>query len=142
MKQIYPLLFAAVLTTGCSKDVFKRYDKRIIGTWELVDVDNRGIGGDQDRLPFRGGTFTFSGNGDLTYIDPETGTVFNGDWNLDRLDNNDDEVIRVLSIHAVDFNTQAFKSELFEDVRFTGTNRFNAFIYSGLHVYVFRFRRK
>jgi hypothetical protein len=141
MKKLYPLLFLALLWAGCSKDFLKRYDKRIIGTWELVDVDSRGIGGDTERLGFRDGSFVFSDDGILTYTDPETGVVYNGSWDINRITRRDGEVMRILDIHVTDFNTQESKSELFEEMEFTGTDRFKAFIHSGLHTYVFKFKR-
>lgn len=141
MKKLYPLLFVAFLLSGCSKDFLKRYDKRIIGTWELFDVDRRGLGGDIDRLGFTGGSFVFSDNGRLTWTDPETGELYEGVWDIDRINNTEGSNIRIMSIHVTNYDTQETRSELFEEIQFTGTNRFRAYIYSGLHRYVFRFRR-
>ncbi|RYY55321.1 MAG: hypothetical protein EOO09_10845 [Chitinophagaceae bacterium] len=141
MKKLYPLFLLTLLLSGCSKDFLKRYDKRIIGTWELYDVDRRGLGGDLDRLGFTGGSFVFAEDGRLTWTNPETGAVYTGVWDIDRIDNTEGSAIRIMNIHVTNFSTQETRSELFEEMQFTGTDRFKAFIYSGLHRYVFRFRR-
>ncbi|MEI9807658.1 MAG: hypothetical protein WDO16_07135 [Bacteroidota bacterium] len=54
MKKIYILgiVFFLGLLYGCSKDFLKSYDKRIIGTWRISDVNRVGLGGDADNLPF------------------------------------------------------------------------------------------
>jgi hypothetical protein len=153
MKKLYPLILVCVLSTACSKDFLKSYEDRIEGTWRLVDVDRRGIGGSIDNLPFQDGEFVFSEGGGLKYTN-NAGTVYQGSWDISRewrdngcyTDNNgnyncDDREVKTLSIVAVDFATQQIRSENFEEMEFTGTNRFNAYIYSGLHTYVFRFRR-
>jgi len=142
MKKFYPFLFLTLLVAGCSKDFLKRYDKRIIGSWDLADVDSRGIGGDTERLGFRDGRFVFSDEGRLSYTDPETGAVYTGSWDINRINAGDGEVLRVLDIHVTNFDTQESKSELFEEMQFTGTDRFKAYITSGLHTYVFKFKRR
>ena len=141
MKYFYLLAFAALLTAGCSKDFLKRYDRRIIGTWDLIDVDSRGIGGNTQHLPFRNGTFVFSDQGQLAYTDP-TGIAFNGYWEINKNTRQNDETIRTLVVNATNFTTQEVRYEFFENMQFTGTNRFSAYIYSGAHTYVFRFRRR
>src|SRR4051812_19974427 len=98
MKKLYPFLVAVLLTVGCSKDFLKRYDRRIIGTWDLVDVDNNGQLGSTNGLPFRDGRFVFSDEGSLTYTDPGTGAVYDGSWDLNRVDEREGRVIRILSI--------------------------------------------
>ena len=141
MKKLYPFLVCSLfLAAGCSKDFLKSYEDRIEGTWQLVDVDRQGFGGSISNLPFQDGEFTFSEGGGFTYTNG-AGNVYKGSWDIDRDWIRDDERIRSLSIVAVDFNSQEVRSENFDEMRFTGTNRFNAYIYSGAHTYVFRFRR-
>jgi len=62
VKNIYTLsiLLSLVLFSACSKDVLKKYDKRIIGTWRITDVNRVGLGGNTDNLPFTDGNFTFN----------------------------------------------------------------------------------
>ena len=68
---------------GCSKDFLKSYDERILGTWQLTDVDRVGFGGNTANLPFTGGTFNFKDGGVLIFTDP-SGTVFNGTWDIEK----------------------------------------------------------
>lgn len=154
MKKLYPCLLLFCLITGCSKDFLKRYEKRIQGTWQLVDVDRRGLGGSIDDLPFADGQFVFSEGGGMVWTNP-AGDVYNGSWDIQRrrvstgcnTDDNgnthcSDREIKILSITAVDFNTQRVKTEYFDEMEFTGTDHFKTYVHSGLHTYVFRFRRQ
>jgi hypothetical protein len=69
MKKIYFASLALLTLTACSKDFLKRYDDRIQGSWYISQVKRLGIGGDFNDLPFREGSFTFNGDGTLTYTD-------------------------------------------------------------------------
>jgi hypothetical protein len=156
MKKLYFLSFwcTVFLFVGCSKDFLKRYEDRIEGTWELTDVDRLGWGGSTSGVVFRDGLFTFSENGGLEYAS-SSGQVYQGSWNMRRdwvrgqcyTDENgnyecDDRYVRSMHITAVDFANQDVRSEYFDEIIFTGTNRFKAYIYSGSRSYVFRFRRQ
>jgi len=156
MKKIYLLilLLSTLVFSGCSKDFLKRYEKRIEGTWDLIDVDRIGFGGSTSDVTFRDGRFTFSENGDLEYINA-SGQVYQGSWDIRRdwvsgqcyTDENgnsecDDRNVKSLHITAVDFTNQDVRSEFFNEIIFTGTNRFKAYVYSGVRSYVFRFRRQ
>lgn len=156
MKKIYPILIIiclGLLQAGCSKDFLKSYDKRIHGSWKIIDVDRVGIGGSISSLAFKEGTFIFTDDGKLEYTD-NAGETYNGSWNIrkKRITGNcstnengsrncDDKTVQSLSITAVNFTTQDVKSEFFDDLQFTSTNRFKAYIYSGTKTYVFRFLR-
>jgi hypothetical protein len=141
MKKLYFLLLPAlfILAAGCSKDFLKPYDDRIEGgTWELYDVKSFGVGGGYS-LPFTTGRFKFFGNGELEYTDGQ-GNLYEGSWNI-RKENYSDETLRRLIITAVDFNSQHVLSETFDDMQFTSTDRFKAFVYAGARTYTFKFRR-
>lgn len=141
MKKIYTLALICFLFAGCSKDFLKRYEDRVEGTWRLVDVDRNGIGGTLNHLPFTEGQFIFTDGGGLRYIN-QAGTVYNGNWDIRRQWNGrDDDRVKTLRITAVDFSSQDIKSEFFHKIVFTSTDRFIAYIYSGAHTYIFRFRR-
>jgi hypothetical protein len=133
------LFLPVVLFYGCSKDVLKRYDKRIVGTWRISDVDRFGIGGDRDHLPFVDGNFTFRDDGTLTYVDA-TNANFEGTWDIVKKTIND-ETVRSLHVTAIDFNNQLVLSEYYDDIKFLGTNHFKANILRTLHTYVTHFRR-
>lgn len=156
MKKVYTLTFLFFLFlvySGCSKDFLKSYDKRIQGSWKIIDVDRIGIGGSISSLTFKDGTFTFDENGKLEYTNT-LGEKYSGSWNLrkQRFTGNcstdddgqrvcNDRSVQTLQLTAVNFTTQDVKAEFFNDLQFTNTNRFKAFIYSGTKTYVFRFLR-
>ena len=143
MNKIYTILLttiAVIFLGSCSKDVLKSYEDRIIGTWQLDRVNRVGFGGDTDDLPFREGSqFEFNENGGLVFTDTN-GEVYSGSWDIERTFVNDQQV-RQLHIAAVNFTTQQVRSELFEEIQFTGTNKFKGFIRQGLRTYVFHFER-
>ena len=141
MKRIYPLcvIFFIALLPGCSKDILKSYDKRIIGTWQITTVRNFGIGGNTDNLPFSSGSFTFCENGSLDYV-TAANTTFKGSWQIIKKIRND-KTVHSLQITAVDFTNQQVLSEYYDDINFTSTNHFKADINFNFHVYVTHFRR-
>jgi hypothetical protein len=141
MKKIYLLLFPAlcILAVACSKDFLKSYDKRIEGgIWELYDVNSFGIGSGYS-LPFTSGRFRFFDNGEMEYEDNQ-GNLYRGSWNI-RKEYRSDETVRQLHVTAVDFQTQRVISETFDNMVFTGTNRFKAFVYAGAKTFTFKFKR-
>ncbi|MEO6638623.1 MAG: hypothetical protein ABIN25_10110 [Ginsengibacter sp.] len=147
MKKVYILIFffSIILVGGCSKDFLKRYDRRIIGTWRITDVNRVGLGGDAGDLPFRDGTFTFYENGSLDYIN-SANILFKGTWDLRKKrgynSNNDNaSQVHTLQITAVDFGTQQVLGEYYDDMNFVGTDHFKARINSNFHTYVTHFRR-
>jgi hypothetical protein len=156
MKKIYSttILLSVFLLAGCSKDFLKRYEERIEGTWRLTDVDRLGWGGSTSGVVFHDGLFTFSEGGQLEYVST-TGEVYQGSWSMRRdwvrnqcyTDENgnyecDDRHVRSMHITAVDFTNQDVRAEFFDEIVFTGTNRFKAYVYTGFRNYVFRFRRQ
>lgn len=153
MKKLYSLstLFVMLLLfTGCSKDILKPYDDRIEGVWELTDVDKVGFG--STNLDFTGGRFTFYGNGRLEYEDGYGG-FYEGRWDIrkrnipdcyiDEYGNSmcDSRYVRTLSMNVTDFANHDMRTEFFDEIVFTGTNRFKAYLYDGNRTYVFRFKR-
>ncbi|MGI8599498.1 MAG: hypothetical protein ACR2KB_09595 [Chitinophagaceae bacterium] len=141
MKSFYPLtmLFLFLFLFSCSKDFLKSYDTRIIGTWHITDVDRYGWGGGSNHLPFTSGTFTFYEDGKLNYTDAAN-NHFNGSWDIVKKQIND-ESVRSLQLTAVDFTNQQVKTEYYDDIQFTGTNRFKATTISGNRTYITNFRR-
>ena len=156
MKKFYLLSvpFMLLLFTGCSKDFLKNYEDRLEGgVWHLVDVDKRGIGGGSLPIAFRDGSFRFYDNGSIEYTDG-AGNQYDGSWTMrkywitDRCyideygdQDCDNKRVRSLHINLVDFSSQRVLNEFFDDIVFTGTDRFKAFIYTGSATYIFRFRR-
>ena len=146
MKKIYSaiIFFSLILTGGCSKDFLKSYDRRIIGTWRITDVNRVGLGGDTGNLPFADGSFTFYENGSLDYTS-SANIIFKGTWDIKKKTNynNSDNASQVhsLQITAVDFTTQQVLGEYYDDINFVGTDHFKAKIISNFHTYVTHFRR-
>lgn len=140
MSKHYTVILLLVFTLfGCSKDFLKPYEDRIEGgTWELHDIDRRGIGSGYDP-PFTGGKFNFLSGGELIYTDP-SGNVYEGSWSM-RKYNTADGRVRSLSLTAIDFQNNRVLAEDFDDMQFSGTDRFRAFVYTGNRTYVFRFKR-
>jgi hypothetical protein len=142
MRTLYTLaLFAAfLLFSGCSKDFLKSYDKRVIGTWEIIDRDRWGFN-EPDALPFKeGDRFTFSEDGALTI--QRDGTTLQGSWDIQRIRTGDDDNAKTLQITAIDFDNQQVRSEYFNNLIFTNTNRFTAIINYNTRAYVYRFLRQ
>jgi hypothetical protein len=141
MKQIYSLSFSLLLLvifSSCSKDFLKPYDERIIGSWRITEIDVRGIGGSSRNLAFNEGEFSFLDDGRLVYN--RQGRTYQGSWDLRRVNRNDERV-QVLQLSAIDFAAQDVRTEYFDDINFTNTNRFRGFIHSGNRTYVVHFIR-
>lgn len=142
MKKIYivcALCFLSLSFTTCSKDFLKTYEKRVVGTWKLHDVDKYGIGR-SNNLPFKeDGIFTFLNDGQLTYT--SGGTLYKGSWDI-RKETKEDNKVNTLYVTVVDFVNQQVLTEYFNKMTFTGTDRFNAVINQSLRSYVFRFSRQ
>ena len=141
MKSIFlPLLLSAtILFCGCSKDILKSYDERIVGTWQITGIDKVGIGSNPSSLTFREGSFTFYENGTLDYFD-SSNKRYTGSWEINKKTVNNN-TIRNLYITAIDFTNQTVLTEIYDDMQFTGTDRFRGIIETGLHKYITHFRR-
>jgi len=144
MKKIYTSVFVlSVLFFGCSKDFLKSYDDRIIGTWQITEINKTGLGGSISSLPFREGSFSFAKDGTLTFTDP-AGNIFKGTWDIQKKVINDSDngnVYHSLHIIAVNFTTQQMLGQYYDDINFTGTNHIKAKIISGIHTYVTHLKR-
>src|SRR5687767_4575613 len=134
MKKLYLVCIPALLIIGsCSKDFLKSYDRRLPGgTWELYDVNNSGLGS-RNNAPFTSCKFTFESSGDATYVNDQ-GDVYTGSWDIRNSWQGDDRQ-QTLLVSVLNFQTQDMITEYFDDMQFTGTNRFKAFIYAGGRTY-------
>jgi hypothetical protein len=135
----FALILLPVIFAGCSKDFLKSYDKRIVGTWRIDDVDRFGLGGSTSQLPFVNGSITFFENGTLDYTN-SANEKFTGTWELSKKITNE-KTVHGLQITAVDFSNQHVLSEYYDDMQFMSTNHFKANIVSTFHTYVTHFRR-
>lgn len=128
-----------ILFSGCSKDFLKSYDKRIVGTWNIDYVNVIGLGGSSSGLPFNTGTITFFANGSLEYSN-SSNSIFKGKWDIVKKMQGDEHV-RSLQVSAVDYTSREVLTQYYDDMNFTGTNRFKATINSNFHTYVTHFSR-
>jgi hypothetical protein len=123
MNRLYTLTFSTfflLIFNSCSKDVLKSYERRIIGTWQIKDIDGFGIGSSVN-LPFsEGDLFSFSKDGKLSCT--SSSRIYSGSWDI-RRQFNEEETKQSLQITAIDFNSQDVKTEYFNDLAFTTTNR-------------------
>jgi hypothetical protein len=139
MKKIYLVFISILLIAACSKDFLRSYDKRITGgSWELYDVRNFGIGSSYHPV-FNSGRFNFESSGQVTYT-TNLGEEFTGSWDI-REDWSGEDRLQSLFITVTNFQTQQVYSEYFDDIQFTGTNRFKATINSRGRTYTFKFKR-
>lgn len=141
MRKFYTLalLSMIVLFNRCSKDVLKSYDKRVLGTWKVIDMDRYGFN-ERDALPYKeNDLFTFSEDGALTF--QQAGNTAQGSWDIER-ERDDNHNKKSLHITTIDFSNQQVRSETFNNMIFTNTNRFTAFINYNTRVYVYRFLRQ
>jgi hypothetical protein len=130
------LLLIVLLNIGCSKESF---DQKIVGTWNIVDVDRHGSGSDPSHLPFREGQFTFNSDGTLTYT--KAGVTYNGNWNIERKTIGE-SYVQALEITAIDFPSQVVLGEYYDDINFSDRgSRMKACIHEGRHSYTTHFRK-
>lgn len=141
MKKIYPLSLSLlfVFLAGCSKDFLKKYDKRIVGTWRITDVNRVGIGSSPEDVTFREGTFVFNDGGSLTYISPSN-ISYEGTWDITKKHIGDEDE-RSLQITVANYSLPEVLAEYYDNMHFTGTDHFKASIKSGWHSYIVHFRR-
>ena len=82
----------------------------------------------------------FLKNGELEYVN-SAGELYKGSWDIQRQSENEQQK-KLLQITAIDFTNQEVRSEAFNDMVFTNTNRFTAFINYNTRTYVYRFLRQ
>lgn len=130
MKKIYffliPVLFLMLLT-GC---LVINYQDKIAATWELTDVklskkDN------PESMMFLNGVFRFYTSGSLEYKDRQ-GHIYSGTWKMKDQEihtgENSSRTDTNLFITLVDFNNHELKTEIFDDIIFSGPDKFRAYL--------------
>ncbi|MFT3902730.1 MAG: hypothetical protein QM727_06130 [Niabella sp.] len=143
------ILFVAIalsVFSGCSKDFLKSYNKRIIGEWELYGINKLGFG--SSRIVFDEGYFIFREDGTLIYK-PHDATEYEGTWRIRKSQqqtNSENGVssntIHNLIISVVNKNDRTdILTESFNDMTFTGTNRFNAIVENQNNQVTYKFKR-
>jgi major membrane immunogen (membrane-anchored lipoprotein) len=142
MKKIYLtfMVLSFIFLASCSKDFLKSYNKRMIGTGYISDVDRVGIGGSTSNLSFREGTFVFRDDRTVDYTDP-AGVVYNGTWRIEKKPVDDENNKHTLHITVVDYISQRFLSQYYDEMNFVSTNHFKTRVESTFRSYVTHFRR-
>ncbi|WP_018627376.1 hypothetical protein [Niabella aurantiaca] len=146
MKKGYlSVLLVTLLFISCSKDIFKRYEKRIIGDWEVEDINSYGFGS----MPMNFGEGAYHFGEDRSFIFTDiNGVAYTGKWQIKKYwtNNNCDgcssDNIRTLMVSAVDNRSGELKADYFNEIKFTGTDRFNGTMVNGTRTRVFKFRRR
>ncbi|SDC22286.1 hypothetical protein [Niabella drilacis] len=140
-----PFLFLCI-TAGCSKDFFKPYSERIIGRWELYDTNKIGLG--SSRIVYSEGSFQFSSDGSFFYT-RRSGAQYAGTWRLKKytvtVTNSEgqqsSEQKHSLLLSATNIEDQQVLAENFDDLNFTGTDRFKAEVSNNFNTVTYKFKR-
>ncbi|MCH5720647.1 hypothetical protein [Niabella hibiscisoli] len=126
---------------GCTKNRLAKFNTRIVGSWQLVEVNTFGLG--SSNIVFNGGYFTFNSNNTAMYYDRNNNS-FTGTWYIDAYvytdDEGDSETDFILSVDVGDGRSMKF--DRFEIPRFGNTNRFKAKVRNGLNVVTYVFERR
>lgn len=86
-KLTYALKFSVVflstifLLSGCEKDQFKDYEKRIIGVWLVSKVEE--MGAITNDLSFREGVYYFEADKSFKYVSSNT-RIITGKWAIEK----------------------------------------------------------
>ncbi len=133
MKKIYfafiPSLF--FLLTACKKDNTNN-DNLISGTWELYKAETTGY----INPTFVNGYFTFKSGGRLEYKDMR-GNIYDGSWNRTY----HEDTKRTTLYISVEDPIPNTRFEFFDDMLFTNTDHFEAYIINISDKYTFWFKR-
>ena len=139
------LLLLVVAFTSCTKHRLDKFNHRIIGSWNLVEINTFGLGNSQ--IVFNGGSFTFNNDNTAVYYDRNNNTYY-GNWFIDAYrttstdsdGNTDTDVDFILSINVSNGGTKKYDS--FEIPRFGNANRFKAKVHNSLNIVTYVFERR
>jgi len=76
----------------------------------------------------------------MTYTSP-SGSVYKGNWDIQKDFENNENYQRALQLTAVDFSNQIVITEYFDEMNFRGSDHFVAFTQEGLQSYTTYFRK-
>ncbi|HMR82261.1 MAG TPA: hypothetical protein PKE30_03985 [Niabella sp.] len=125
---------------GCTKYKLEKFNNRIAGNWNLVEINTFGLG--SSHIVFNGGSFSFRSDNSATYYD-RNNTVYNGTWYIDAYTHTDSEgdsdTEFILTIDVA--NGNSIKFDKLEIPRFGNANRFKAKVYNAANVVTYVFER-
>lgn len=128
MKKLY-LLLLPFLFSSCL--VFRiNYQDKIVYTWKLDRV-KISRWDKPETMTFTSGTFHFYPSGNLDYTN-EKGQVYTGSWKMKnvRVQTSDSSgsTVTNLFITVVNYESHEMKTEIFDDLIFSGPNSFSAYL--------------
>lgn len=128
MKKLY-LLLIPFLFSSCL--VFRvNYEDKIAYTWKLERVKTSRWD-KAENMTFSGGVFRFYPSGNLEYAN-EQGRVYTGSWKMRyiRVQTSDSSGSTATNLYVtvVDFENHELKSEIFDDLIFSGPDAFRAYL--------------
>lgn len=134
-------LLLPLFMVGCTKNKLARFNTRIVGSWQLVEINTFGLG--SSNIIFNGGYFTFNSDNTAKYYDRDNHS-YTGTWYIDAYvytdDDGDSETDFILSVDVKDGSKMKF--DRFEIPRFGNSNRFKAKVRNGLNVVTYVFERR
>lgn len=135
------LTFLVFSLFSCTKQRLEKFNNRIVGSWNLVEVNTFGLG--SSNIVFDGGYFSFDSDNSAAYTD-RAGIIYYGKWHIDTYTYTDDdgntETDFILTIDVG--NGQQQKFDQLEIPNFGNANRFKAKVYNTLNAVTYVFERK
>lgn len=137
------LLFACTLLlfAACTKQKLEKFNNRIVGNWQLAEINTFGLG--SSHIVFDGGSFTFNSDNTAKYYD-RNNNVYTGNWYIDAYvysdDEGDSETDFILSVDVEDGRNM--KADRFEIPSFGNANRFKAKVRNSLNTVTYIFERR
>ncbi len=134
------LSLTVVALFGCTKHRLEKFNNRIVGSWDLVEVNTFGVG--SSNIVFNGGSFSFRDGNSLDYYD-RNNVHYSGTWYIDAYtyDNGEDtDTEFILSMDVS--NGRDIKHDQMEIPRFGDASRFKAKVRNGLNTVTYIFERR
>lgn len=129
-----------ITLVSCTKYKLEKFNNRIVGNWNLVEINTFGLG--SSHIVFNGGSFSFRSDNSATYYD-RNNVVYNGSWYIDAYTYTDSDGDRdtefILTIDVANGNN--IKFDKLEIPRFGNANKFKAKVYNAANVVTYVFER-
>lgn len=137
----FVLLLAVIAMSGCTKHKLEKFNNRIVGNWNIVEINTFGLG--SSHIVFNGGFFSFRQDNSVTYYD-RNNEAYYGNWYIDAYtytdEEGDSETEFILTIDVS--NEHQSKYDRLEIPSFGNANRFKAKVYNSLNTVTYVFERK
>lgn len=141
MKAFFIIALSCLAITGCTKHKLEKFNNRIIGNWQLTEINTFGLG--SSRIIFDGGSFSFKSDNNAAYYD-RNGIAYYGTWYIDAYTYTDSEgdsdTEFILTIDVS--NGGNIKFDQLEIPRFGNADRFKAKVKNNLNTVTYVFERR